>query len=160
MATTLMLRSLSDTVSAIGIVLALASIPVGAQSTLESLKTAAEQARGGHQAHLYAEIAGALVDRASDEFAQGHFEQGHATVQEAVQYGVKASDQAIASRHKMKEVEIQLRFSQRHVEAIKRTLPAADRPQLDDAGSKLADLRQKLLNAMFAKPKKKPEESK
>ncbi|HYL93042.1 MAG TPA: hypothetical protein VEW69_07775 [Alphaproteobacteria bacterium] len=155
-----MLRSLSGMVSAFGIVLALASISVRAQNTLDSLKAAAEQARGGHQAQLYAEITGALVDRSSDEFAQNHFEQGHASVNEALQYGIKASDQAIASRQRMKEVEIQLRLSQRRLEAIKRTLPAADRPPLDVAGNKLADLRQKLLDAMFAKPKKKPEESK
>jgi len=54
-----------------------------------------------------------------------------------------------------KEVEISLRKTQRHLEDVKHTLAAEDRPPVDAVEKKLADLRQELLDAMFApKPKK------
>jgi hypothetical protein len=67
-----------------------------------------------------------------------------------MQYATKAHDGALASRDNRKEVEIYLRQTQRHLESVKQTLAADDRPQFDSAEKQLAQFRQELLDAMFA----------
>jgi hypothetical protein len=61
----------------------------------------------------------------------------------------------VNSRKKLKEVEIHLREAQRHLENMRRTLAAVDRPPVQDVEKKLADYRQDLLNVMFAPKKRK-----
>ena len=56
-------------------------------------------------------------------------------------------------------MEIHLRETQRHLDNVRRTLAAEDRPPLEAVEKKLADFRQDLLNEMFA-PKKKKERDK
>src|SRR5215472_14499983 len=92
------------------------------QRTLEQLKAAAENAKGGQQAKLYAELAEQLVDVADHQFNQGDSVGGQATVQEILQDAIKARDGAISTRDNRKEVEILLRQTQRHLENLKRTL--------------------------------------
>jgi len=125
-----------------------------AQKDPDTLKSEAEKASGGQQGRLYAELADRLVDVADQQFSQGNSVQGHATVQEVLQDATKAHDVALRTQDKRKEVEIHLRQTQRHLEAVKRTLAAEDRPALDEVEKKLAELRQELLDSMFA-PKKK-----
>jgi hypothetical protein len=124
------------------------------QKDIGTLKAEAEKASGGQQAKLYASLADKLVDVADQQFTQGNSAQGEATVQEVLQYSSKAHDIAVGRRDNRKEVEILLRETQRHLENLKRTLAAEDRPQLDAVEKKLAELRQDLLDSMFA-PKKK-----
>jgi replication fork clamp-binding protein CrfC len=124
-----------------------------AQKDVGTLKAEAEKANGGQQAKLYAALADKLVDVADQQFTQGNSAQGEATVQEVLQYSSKAHDVALSRRDNRKEVEILLRETQRRLENLKRTLAAEDRPPLDAVEKKLADLRQDLLDAMFA-PKK------
>jgi hypothetical protein len=123
------------------------------QKDAGTLKAEAEKANGGQQAKLYAALADKLVDVADQQFTQGNSAQAEATVQEVLQYSSKARDIAISHRAKLKEVEILLRETQRHLENVKRTLAAEDRPPLDAVEKKLEALRQGLLDAMFA-PKK------
>jgi len=125
-----------------------------AQKDVEQLRAEAAKATGGHQAKLNAELAESLVDVANDQFNQGQSVKGHDTVQEILNYAVKAHDGALSSKSNRKEVEILLRNTQRHLENVKRTLAADDRPALDAAEKKLEQLRQDLLDAMWgSKPK-------
>jgi hypothetical protein len=124
------------------------------QKDVERLKAEAMKASGGQQGKLYAEIAESLVDVANEQFAQGESAKGHATVRELLDYAVKAHDAALSAKSNRKEVEIHLRTTQRHLENVKRTLAAEDRPALEAAAKKLGDMRQELLDAMFAPPKR------
>ncbi len=125
-----------------------------AQKDLDTLKAETEKATGGQQAKLYAELADRLVDLADQQFTQGSSVQGHATVHEILEDANKAHDIALRTHDKRKEVEIHLRQTQRHLDNLKRTLAAEDRPELEEVEKRLAELRQELLDSMFA-PKKK-----
>jgi hypothetical protein len=127
------------------------------QKTLEQLKSAAENAKGGQQAKLYAELAAQLVNVADQQFNQGDSTAGQATVRDILQDATKAHDGAISTRDNRKEVEILLRQTQRSLENLKRTLAADDRPQLDEVENKLAQFRQDLLDSMFSPNHKKKE---
>ena len=121
-----------------------------APKDLVQLKADAEKAKGGQQAKLYAELADRMVEVADAAFNQGDSTKGLAIVQEIMQYATKAHDGALASRDNRKEVEIYLRQTQRHLESVKQTLAADDRPQFDSAEKQLAQFRQELLDSMFA----------
>lgn len=124
------------------------------QNELDKLKADAEKAQGGQQGKIYAQLADKLVAVADQQFTSGNSEQGQATVQEVLQYATKAHDIALRTHDDRKQIEILLRETQRHLENVKRTLAAEDRPALDDVEKKLAQFRQELLDSMFA-PKKK-----
>jgi hypothetical protein len=142
------------TLAAIGLAFLLVAGARAEQKDVERLKAEAAKASGAQQAKLYAELAEALVAVANEEFSQGESVKGHATVDELLGYAGKAHDAALSAKSNRKEVEILLRNTQRHLENVKRTLAADDRPALDDVEKKLAQLRQDLLDAMWA-PKKK-----
>jgi len=125
-----------------------------AQADLEKLKADAEKAQGGQQGKIYAELADRLVALANQQFTAGNSVQGHETVRDILQYATKAHDIALRTKDDRKQVEIHLRQAQRHLEDMKRTLAAEDRPAVDDVEKKLAQFRQELLDSMFA-PKKK-----
>ncbi|HEV3037584.1 MAG TPA: hypothetical protein VHA33_07355 [Candidatus Angelobacter sp.] len=126
-----------------------------AQKNIDQMKAEADKAEGGHQAKLCADLAQLLVPIADQQFTEGNVVEAQKTVQEILNYATKARDASIKSRSKMKETEITLRTTQRKLEALKRTLAADDRPPLDAIEKKLEQLRQDLLNEMFAPPKKK-----
>lgn len=123
---------------------------------LERMKAEAMKSSGGQQAKLYAELAESLVEVANQQFNQGESVKGHATVQDILDYAGKAHDAALSAKSNRKEVEIHLRNTQRHLENVKRTLAAEDRPALDQVEKKIEQLRQDLLDSMWA-PKKKEE---
>lgn len=123
------------------------------QKTVEQLRSEAEKSSGGQQALIYAELAERLVYVADQQFTAGDSSKGQDTVQEILADATKARDAAVGSRKKLKRVEIHLRETQRHLENVRRTLAASDRPPLEAVEKKLAEFRQDLLNAMFA-PKK------
>jgi predicted DNA binding CopG/RHH family protein len=125
-----------------------------AQRSVAALKAEIAKTSGGHQAKLYAELAESVVGVANDQFNQGESVKGHETVQELLDYARKAHDGALSANSNRKEVEIHLRNAQRHLENVKRTLAAEDRPALDAVEKKLEQLRQDLLDAMWS-PKKK-----
>jgi hypothetical protein len=137
--------------------LALLSSAWTEQKTIDQRKAEAANAHGGNQAKLYAELAEKLVDVANQQFTDGYADKGQATVQEILQYAGKARDVAIHTRKNMKETEIRLRQAQRHLESVKRTLAADDRPPVDAVEKKLEQFRQDLEDAMFA-PKPEPKQ--
>ena len=130
------------------------------QKTLDQLRGEAEKATGGHQALLYAELAERLVDQADQQFNQGESVKGQATVQEILNMSTRARDIGVSSRKKLKETEIHLRQTQRHLESVRRTLSAEDRPEVEAVEKKLSDYRQDLLNAMFSPRKDKDKDNK
>ena len=140
---------------AIPVLIGLLAFPVWTQRNIEQMKDAAERASGGHQARLYAELAESLVGVADQQFTSGNSPQAQATVQEVLQYAARARDVSIQSHGKMKETEITLRQTQRHLEGVKRTLAASDRPALEAVEKKIEQFRQDILNEMFAPEKKK-----
>ena len=95
---------------------------------------------------------------ADQQFKEGESQQGLMTVQKAFKYAIKAHDATIKSHSRMKETEIHLREIQRHLESVKRIVPADDRPQLDEVEKRIAQMRQDILDEMFA-PKKKENKS-
>ncbi len=139
--------------SCILLLLALVAAAAAEKKTIEQLRAEAEKASGGHQGALYAELASRLVDVADQQFTAGDSSKGQQTVQEILADATKAHDDAVRTRKKLKDVEIHLRETQRHLENVRRTLAAEDRPPVDAVEKKLADFRQDLLNVMFA-PKK------
>ena len=139
--------------SYIVLLLSFAAAAAGQQKTADQLKSEAEKSSGGHQALLYAELASRLVYVADEQFTAGDSTQGQKTVEEILAAAGRARDAAVSSRKKLKEVEIRLRETQRHLDNVRRTVAAVDRPPLEAVEKKLADFRQDLLNVMFA-PKK------
>jgi hypothetical protein len=135
------------------LLLTLVALAAAEKKTIEQLRAEAEKASGGHQGALYAELASRLVDVADQQFTAGDSGKGQQTVQEVLADATRAHDDAVRSRKKLKDVEIHLRETQRHLENVRRTLAAEDRPPLQAVEKKLADFRQDLLNVMFA-PKK------
>jgi hypothetical protein len=129
------------------------------QKSVDQLRAEAEKAGGGHQALLYAELAERLVDQADQQFTQGESVKAQATIQEILSVATKARDGGVSSRRKLKETEIHLRLTQRHLEDVRRTLSADDRPEVEAVEKKLSDFRQDLLNAMFS-PRKEEEKKK
>ena len=138
----------------IPVLLMLAVSALAVQRNIEQMKAAAERASGGGQARQYAELAKYLVDVADQQFTQAIIEQAQATIQEVLDYCLKARDASLKSHGKMKETEIIMRETQRRVEAVKRTLAAEDRPPLDQVEKKIEQYRQDLLDEMFGSKKK------
>ena len=124
-------------------------------SDIENLKAAVEKAPRGQQGKLYAELAERLVNIANQQFTGGKSTEAQATVQEVLQCSIKAHDLALSTRKNRKEIEISLRQTQRHLEDMKHTLAAEDRPPVDAVEKKLGDLRQELLDALFGPNPKK-----
>jgi len=138
------------------IILPLLSFAAGAeQKTIDQLKAEAEHASPDQQGRLYAEIADKLVAVADKQFTDGESVNGHATVQEILQYATKAHDLVIESRKKMKETEKSLRDCHRRMENMKRTLAAEDRPKVEAVEKQLEKLTEEVLESMFAPPDKK-----
>ena len=141
------------------IILLLLSFAAGAeQKTVDQLKAEAEHASPDQQGRLYAEIADKLVAVADKQFTDGESVNGHATVQEILQYATKAHDLVIESRKKMKETEKSLRDCHRRLENMKRTLAAEDRPKVEAVEKQLEKLTEEVLESMFAPPGKKKEQ--
>ena len=135
--------------------LVFASFALGAeQKSVDRLKAEAMKASGAEQGKLYSELCEALVEVANGQFSRGESVKGHETVQELLEDAVKAHDAVLSAKNNRKEVEIHLRNAQHHLENVRRTLAAEDRPALEAVEKRLADLRQDLLDAMWGSPKK------
>ena len=137
------------------ILLSLALAASGEQKTVDQLKAEAEHASADQQGRLYAEIADKLVAIADKQFTDGESVKGHATVQEILEYAIKAHDLVLQTRKKMKETEKFLRECHRRLDNMKRTLAAEDRPKVEDVEKQLEKLTEDVLESMFAPPEKK-----
>ena len=128
------------------------------QKEIDRIKAEMAKASPAHQAKLYAELGERLVDVADQQFNRSESVAGLATIQEVDQDSVKARDLSVSTKSNRKEIEMIFRKTQRRLEALKHTLAAEDRPAVDAVEKKLADMRQELLDSMFAP--NKPKEAK
>lgn len=122
--------------------------------TVDQLKAEAEHADAGQQGRLYAEIAVKLVALADKQFTDSESIKGHETVQEILQYAIKAHDLTIQTRKKMKETEKDLRLCRHNLENMRRTLAAEDRPKVEAVEKQVEKLTEEVLESMFNPPKK------
>jgi hypothetical protein len=125
------------------------------QREIERLRTEIPKAAPAHQGKLYAELGERLVDVADQQFNRSESVAGLAIIQEIDQNSVKARDLAVSTKNNRKEIEMIFRRTQRRLEALKHTLAAEDRPAVEAVEKKLADMRQELLDSMFAPNKRK-----
>jgi hypothetical protein len=137
----------------IAVVLLVSLIAFAQKKTSDQLRTDAERASGGHQAMLYAQLAEQLVTDAEAQFTAGESAKAQQSVQQVRDAAARARDAGIKSHRKLKDIEIHLRETQRHLDNVKRTLAAEDRPALDEVEKKIEQYRQDLLDTMFP-PKK------
>src|SRR5690242_2453780 len=130
--------------SAVLAAMMLGTVAHARQKSLDELKADAAKAHGGHRAQLYAELALRTVDVANQQFTQGKSVEAQKTVQDILDYATNAHDAALEKHKKMKDVEINLRETQRQLENLRRTLAADDRPPLEEVEKKISDFRQDL----------------
>jgi hypothetical protein len=135
------------------VLLLLTLMALADDKNLDQLKAEAERA-GNDQAKVCAEVAERLVSVADKQFTDGQSVNGHATVQEILQYATRAHDLAIKTRKIMKETEIHLRRCRYALENMRRTLAAEDRPSVQAVEKKLEQFGESILEAMFGSPKK------
>src|SRR5437764_12249202 len=90
----------------IPVLLMLAVSALAVQRNIEQMKAAAERASGGGQARQYAELAKYLVDVADQQFTQANIEQAQATIQEVLNYCLKAREASLKFNRKIKKREI------------------------------------------------------
>ncbi len=124
------------------------------EETLEQLKARAESTGGERQPLLFAEVVQREVEAADHLFTDGDAAKGHAMVQEAVSYAEKARDAARQQPRKIKDTEIALRKAERRLDQVRRTLAFEDQADVQAAVDRIAQVRQELLDQMFA-PKQK-----
>src|SRR5688572_16430195 len=125
--------------------------------SLEDLKAKAERAEGSKKAELLAEIAYECVLVADHHFTEGRPGEGHKTVGEVVKYADLARDVAVQQGRKAKRAELTIRKAARKLEDVRRSLAFEDQADVAAAVKHLHQLRDEILEAMFA-PKGKRED--
>jgi hypothetical protein len=125
-----------------------------ADEPLDALMRRAEQATGGEQVKLYAEVARRQLHAAGDLFTAGDVQKARRAVDEVVTYSEKAGAAARISGKRLKETEIAVRKISKKLTDINRTLNVEDRPPVQAAIDKLEDIRSQLLAHMFRKKAK------
>src|SRR5262249_7150082 len=121
---------------------------------LEQLKAQTDRA-DDDQAKTCAQFAERLISVANKQFSDGKSVKNQTTVQKILKYATRAHNLVIKNRKKMKNTEIHLRRSRRTLKNMRRTLAAKDHPPIEAVEKKLKQFGQKILEAMFAPPKKK-----
>ena len=116
------------------------------------LKAKADSARGGKKAKLYCELADAYLGAAAESFKADDPLSGQEAVAEAVRVAQGATEISISSGKRLKQTEIALRRLIRRLEDLKQTLAVDDRPALDEAVTRLEELRQRLFVYLFGTP--------
>jgi len=127
-----------------------ATASVGAEP-LEKLIARADAA-GDEKALLYAKVAQREVEVADEHFTSGDIKQAYAAVQAIVDYSDKSLAAAKQHHKKLKETEIALRLTSRHLQDVEHTLALEDRPLVKTAVDHIEDIRGQLLQIMFAPP--------
>ena len=137
--------------------LALASLPAfaGKEESVDQLIARAESAPANDRPALYLKIARLKEEEADKFYDNGNPEAGKAALQDVVTYSKKATDAAIATGKRLKNVEITLRKMAEKFRDIKRTVAFDDQAPLQQAVDELEKMRTDLLSAMFGKKKGK-----
>jgi hypothetical protein len=125
------------------------------EATVTELKARLESARAEDRPELCMQIARDQLRSADALYKDGNVAQAAAAVDDVVTYSEKARDAATQTRKHLKNVEIEVRKMAEKLRDIKRTLAFEDQLPVERAIRRLEDVRTALLQAMFAKDKKK-----
>ncbi len=133
--------------------LAVASLAAFArdEESLDQLIARAESARPEDRPALYLKIALLKSEVADKSYADGNAEAGKAALQDVVTYSQKATDAAIATGKKLKNIEITLRKMAEKFRDVKRTVAFDDQAPIQQTVDELEKMRTDLLSAMFGK---------
>ena len=125
------------------------------ENGLDELIARAESAQPNDRRSLYLKIAQLKAEAADKLYDDGNADAGKAALQDVVTYSEKATDAAIATGKKLKNIEITLRKMAEKFRDIKRTVAFEDQAPLQQTVDELEKMRTDLLSAMFGKKKGK-----
>ena len=123
--------------------------------SMDELIARAESAQPDDRPALYLQIAHLKAEAADKLYGDGKADAGKAALKDVVAYSKKATDAAITTGRKLKNVEITLRKMAEKFRDIKRTVAFDDQPPLQQTVDELEKMRTDLLSAMFGKKKGK-----
>lgn len=135
--------------------LALDAANCAAMEETARLKERVEKASPEERSQLCIQIAQHQLRNADKLYNEGHVEEARAAVDDIVTYSEKARDDAIQTKKRLKNVEIDARKMAEKLRDIKRNLAFEDQPPVEQAIRRLEDIRTALLNEMFSKKKEK-----
>jgi hypothetical protein len=116
---------------------------------LDSLKARAENVRPQDQGPLFAEIARREVLEADHFYTEGDITKAKQAVDAVVAYAGRASQAAQKSGKHLKDTEISLRETGRHLDDVRKTLSFEDRSYVEAAVKQVEKVRHQLLERMF-----------
>jgi hypothetical protein len=125
------------------------------EESVDVLIARAESAQPNDRPALYLKIADLKAAAADKLYDNGNADAAKTTLQDVVTYSQKATDAAIATGKKLKNVEITLRKMSEKFRDIKRTVAFDDQAPLQQTADELEKMRTDLLSAMFGKKKGK-----
>jgi hypothetical protein len=101
------------------------------------------------RAEQYAKLALDLADLAGEQYDAGNLDAGNKTVAQVVEAAQKAHSAAAMKKKKIKEAEINLRRTENKLNAVMRSLSAADQGPIKKAIASVEKARADTLEAMF-----------
>jgi hypothetical protein len=137
------------------LLLAVVAASVAARDeSVDELKARLTSALPQDRPALCIEIAELQLRNADKLYRDSDVEPGRAAVDDIVSYSEQARDSAIATKKRIKNVEIAVRKMAVRLRDIKRTLSIEEQPAVDKAVQRLEEVRTSLLKHMFSKEKK------
>ena len=137
------------------VLLAIVACPAAARDeSVDELKARAKNALPQDRPGLCVQVAELQLHNADKLYRDGDVELGRAAVDDIVAYSEQARDSAIATKKRIKNVEIAVRKMAVRLRDIKRTLSVEEQPKVDQAVQRLEEVRTSLLKHMFSKEKK------
>lgn len=131
------------------LLVALSSLALAKNLTLDELKAKADAAHGGDQAKLCLEYAQGELEHANDLFTKGDVDEAQSAVTAVMEYARKGTNAATSSGKRLKQTEIELRKLQKRMKDIGDSLNIDDRPPVTASVKEIEQLRSDLANAMF-----------
>jgi hypothetical protein len=122
--------------------------------SVDELKARAKNALPQDRPGLCVQVAELQLHNADKLYRDGDVELGRAAVDDIVAYSEQARDSAIATKKRIKNVEIAVRKMAVRLRDIKHTLSVEEQPKVDQAVQRLEEVRTSLLKHMFSKEKK------
>lgn len=121
------------------------------EPTVESLKAKISSASVGEKPHLCIEVAQMQLAEADKFYAASDVDKAQTALTDVVAYSELARDYAIQSHKYQKQSEIAVRGMTRKLTDILHSLGHQDQAAVKDAVTRLQQVRDDLLNAMFKK---------
>jgi len=121
------------------------------EPTVENLKARISSASVGEKPHLCIEVAQLQLAEADKLYAASDVDKAQTALTDVVTYSELARDYAIQSHKYQKQSEIAVRGMTRKLTDILHSLGHQDQVAVKDAVTRLQQVRDDLLNAMFKK---------